>query len=159
VFRQFMMVCWVLFALSGLAGVAGWIGNSIYASRILDIRPYGMVLGGVTDPYTILNELRRSERRAFHRLVEERNGAKKLPEGNVVEQRYEFDTAPAMDVEARERIFENVAELHARASEYYSFIQGFTRLGIVGSMLAAILALWNIIWHTGHWVWMGRKTA
>ena len=25
------------------------------------------------------------------------------------------------------------------------------------SYSAAMMLLWNIIWHTGHWIWMGRK--
>jgi hypothetical protein len=26
-----------------------------------------------------------------------------------------------------------------------------------GLGLAALMLIWNIIWHTAHWIWMGRK--
>ena len=31
-------------------------------------------------------------------------------------------------------------------------------IGLIGGLVASLILLWNIIWHTGHWIWMGRKT-
>ena len=28
---------------------------------------------------------------------------------------------------------------------------------IVAGLMGLVILLWNVIWHTGHWIWMGRK--
>lgn len=34
----------------------------------------------------------------------------------------------------------------------------FFSAAVIGGIFVGILLLWNIIWHTVHWVWMGRNT-
>ena len=29
----------------------------------------------------------------------------------------------------------------------------------LGLMAMAVILIWNIIWHTGHWIWMGRDNV
>ena len=36
-------------------------------------------------------------------------------------------------------------------------MQAFSVAGAIGGMLAGFFVIWNIIWHTAHWVWKGRK--
>jgi hypothetical protein len=36
--------------------------------------------------------------------------------------------------------------------------ENYLMVALIGGILAGILFLWNIIWHTAHWVWMGRNT-
>ena len=31
-------------------------------------------------------------------------------------------------------------------------------IAIPASITAAVILLWNLIWHVGHWVWIGRQT-
>ena len=35
----------------------------------------------------------------------------------------------------------------------------FMFAGVLGGILAGVLLIWNIIWHTGHWIWMGRESG
>jgi hypothetical protein len=35
----------------------------------------------------------------------------------------------------------------------------FLIIGGLGGIFAGVILLWNIIWHTAHWIWMGRKVV
>ena len=34
--------------------------------------------------------------------------------------------------------------------------ENFTIVTLISSAAALLVLLWNILWHTGHWIWMGR---
>lgn len=113
-FRRIMIVCWVLFSLGAVVGLAGWAGYDYYD-------------GMQESKQEAYDEQRRKERES-QELNGDRNGSMRggrlgLPIDPVIErnkQRYEI-------------------------------------VGLTGGCLAALIFLWNLLWHTGHWIWMGRK--
>lgn len=69
----------------------------------------------------------------------------------------EWRNAPIVDEdEAREqeRRKSAMAELNHRYDRRKVKSQ---TIGYISVTLAAIFFVWNIIWHTGHWIWTGRK--
>ena len=47
---------------------------------------------------------------------------------------------------------------HLAAARHYRLIEPFQIMGGLAGLAAAIIFIWNIIWHIGHWIWMGRET-
>ncbi len=48
-----------------------------------------------------------------------------------------------------------LAELDRR---YLNRREVFSITAFIGGAIAVLVLLWNIIWHAGHWIWMGRRT-
>ena len=93
-FRRFIIVCWVLFALASIVGLVGGVGYLHYQGE----------LEGFTE----------------------------------------------LSVESGENRYAVLERIHLRK-------EGFGSTGILGALAAGLILLWNIILHTGHWIWMGRK--
>ncbi len=80
------------------------------------------------------------------------------PEYVLQEQSEEDLAVSAKDMTAEERL----EELSGRARMLKRSIprerrkQTFLLVGWSGAIFAGGMILWNIIWHTGHWIWIGR---
>ena len=61
--------------------------------------------------------------------------------------------ANPFEAELERRLYDRERQSYASRKETYAIT------GIVAAALAGIILLWNIIWHTAHWVWMGRKDS
>ena len=83
------------------------------------------------------------------------------PEHVVQEQAEEDLAVSAKDMAEEERL----EELRGRDRMLKRSIprerrkQKFLLVGWSGAIFAGGMILWNIIWHTGHWIWMGREQS
>ena len=83
------------------------------------------------------------------------------PEYVVQEQSEEDVAVLAKDMAEEERL----EELSGRTRMLKRSIprerrkQKFLLVGWSGAIFAGGMILWNIIWHTGHWIWMGREQS
>jgi hypothetical protein len=130
-----MIVCWVLFALSAATAGVGWFGAERVQNDIDLIRAESEAAATSerSESYTIhdYNDLAGPGRAATPEEVADINS------------------------DLRERRLE---ELDEELEPLSSKEKSLATIMNVGLFSAAALLLWNIIWHTGHWVWMGRET-
>jgi len=179
-FQRFMIVCWVLFAITTVVSLLGYAGHKFYEKKTGELYEMGYNPFSKYDgsPFLDLypdNELlliaqnRKQEDRSGPRddsLVDDQktegeNGRtySDIPAGfKVVEpDSTDWRDAPIVDeaaVREQKRRYAAMAELDHR----YDRRKGkWQTIGFIGVALAAILFMWNIIWHLGHWIWMGRK--
>ena len=136
-FRRFMIVCWVLFALCVVAAAAGWyFGFDANHQREVAQAEYQALQNESVNFYA-------------SRLADE------LSQG-------EKDEADLSD-EERERWTEFLAKekkrqtVENRLEKLRHQIDLWEQAFLFGSLVGALILLWNIIWHTGHWIWVGRK--
>ena len=55
-------------------------------------------------------------------------------------------------IERRDAAEKRVSPLDAKIDRWAGAL-------VYGGFAAAVIMIWNILCHTGHWVWMGRKEA
>lgn len=128
-----MIVCWVLFALCVSISVVGWLGFFHYEAEIESIDS-GFATQepiGETDYSDLLNE-------------------EQTPE-EILNDGESSETAR----EALDRLRRENATRLERA-KFVRHETNFLTTGVAVGVLAFSILLWNIIWHTGHWIWMGR---
>jgi len=63
------------------------------------------------------------------------------------------------NAQTRVRLHDEINANYAEASLLYSKAKIYYGMTLFGTIIAGFLFLWNVIWHTAHWVWMGRKTG
>jgi len=136
-FRRFMTVCWVLFAMAALTAVIGWSGYSHYQREIEEAR-----IVDIDDLTTEATE--------EWRIFEPGEDSDTSP-GRPMTPEEIKDFNLSMQLEHEQSINDKIRPIRVQR-ERYSIALG------LGGLIAAILLLWNIIWHTGHWVSEGRET-
>jgi len=73
---------------------------------------------------------------------------------------YVFDEPPRVGDMTAKELLEELRELERERAERIDRRQKaetFLFVAQIGALLAGPLLLWNLIWHTGHWIWMGRQ--
>lgn len=154
-FRRFMIVCWVLFTISAVTGLVGWVGYEYYDTKAEGFAERQSEAHESKTPLQITNEedanfvadmIRQGvltgdrKEAAFQALEEFRQRQGLEPDQNV---------APDSSVFRRsgDRL---VAPTNPRR-------EPFMVAGLLGGMLAGAILLWNIFCYTVHWIWMGRN--
>ena len=135
-FQRFMIVCWALFALIATVGVIGWVGVVHFENHIDQAKAESeaAATSEKSQSWTIHEPGQDPEtdlgRDATPKEVAQING-------DLREQRLE-------------KLNEELRPVRKKKED-------FKLVMIVGALCAVAALLWNIILHTGHWIWMGRK--
>jgi hypothetical protein len=179
-FRRFMIVCWVLFAICGgtalvadraydnaeqeiLSFKLGFTDANVGAPRVRkDIARFLIALDEHSknnyNPFTALkpaHEPNWSKNKKIRdeamMLAEIMNLIDPLgPAVSIGDEVSEADILKSFDESALGLIKTGQLAKRQAVLRDITFPAG---------LLAAILLVWNIIWHVSHWVWMGRKTT
>ena len=136
-FRRFMVVCWVLFSLLALTGAAGWY-------FVFEADPKREI---ALAEYQSLKD----EKIDFAALLQ----AAELSDGEIDESDLSEDELKS--IARAEAQSEKRDAAKNRLSAINKEIDSWAGAIVYGSFGAAFMLLWNIIWHIGHWIWMGRK--
>ena len=72
---------------------------------------------------------------------------------------FETDEAAADRVSEDARILQELGVIEEAQRRLGADREVWALSAFFGSIAAVIVLLWNIVWHIGHWVWMGRRTA
>ncbi len=160
-FRKFMIVCWVLFGLFVMGAAINGYSYIQYGNQVLDLRNQNMIDKGIIDPDKIRN--------AFYSIATEYeltlSWRKKVASASdVLDEIAAAESKPVYadlytglsDTEL------SLAELEAReaasaAQQLFSRRWDAEILIYMASLNAAMILVWNVLWHTGHWVWKRRK--
>ena len=122
-FRRFMIVCWVLFAIPAIVSLVSWPMYYKYGTEVeaFDVKPWERF-----DPEALIPE------------------------------NFQEDDAPGNpfteEAERRQKKIDQHRELKSKQEAWG--IAAYAGMGI-----AAAILLWNILCHTVHWIWMGRKAV
>ena len=179
-FRRFIIVCWVLFSLGAVTGLVGLAGYQYYdvkaeafaerqraagePPQITNLDDAAFVARKIKDG-TLKGERRKialqalreflqaqgleqgteTPRQELERLRAEQGALPALPDGFVLDEQLPLEEVG---------VIEAVIELERRNRVR---MEAFGIVGAIGGILAGLFLVWNMIWHTGHWVWMGRK--
>jgi len=159
-----MIVCWVLFGLTAVTTAVGWGIKNFSYGQIMSIRDNGAIVDNELKadwgkPLTIENRLRAmqlvNERRI--QILDERTGQYAII-GAPVPQGFELDDP---DVgKTKSELVSDLDVIKAQLNEVRRYRQRYSAAdvtAIVAGLMGLVILLWNIIWHTSHWVWMGRK--
>ena len=131
-FRRFMIVCWVLFAIPAIVSLVSW---PMYYK-------YGNDLDGLfVELKPLDNNSVEPEENIFDQF-DEPNGKSASPDVTFGQ----YNRALRFDEIDRHRALERKQESWGMAA--------FAGMGI-----AAAILLWNILCHTAHWIWMGRRVG
>ncbi len=160
-FRKFMIVCWVLFGLMVMGAVINGYSYIQYGNQVLELRDQNMIDKGIIDPDKIGN--------AFYSIATEYeltlSWRKKVASASdVLDEIAAAESKPVYadsytDLSDTEL---SLAELEAReaasaAHQLFSRRWDAEILIYMASLNAAMILVWNVHWHTGHWVWKRRK--
>ena len=115
-FRRFMIVCWVLFAIAVSGFALNWSQYESLASMVSSVS----------------------------QDIDNHPAMRLLPH----DQNY-ADTVNADD--------KTVSDLLRLQSIYADKRDARSELAGLFGLVGLLILLWNIVWHIGHWVWMGRK--
>ena len=165
-FRRFMIVCWVLFSLGAVTGLVGLAGYQYY-----DVKAQALAerQGSAREPPQIKNlddasfvvdkikdgTLKGERRKIALQALREFDQRQRVEQGTET-PRQELERLRAEQGLGTDGVgvIEAQVELERR---YRVRMEPFGVAGAIGGILAGFFLLWNIIWHTAHWVWMGRK--
>ena len=119
-FKRFMIVCWVLFALASFVATGAGIEYKHHEAKKDDILDTATAQGfnvfDVIDP-------------------------PKVKPGDVLQMERPWD------------LYQLADDYRAATDES----EMFSYIALVAGIIAGTLLLWNVIWHVGHWIWMGRE--
>jgi len=154
-----MIVCWVLFGILASLAIFGIAVSHYYENQILNISDH-VIKPEHDEPYEIVRALEygldaAEELIRRHELREQ--PASPLPEGFVLDPptiSMENEKIPIDEVRAKRT---ELSEKYRIARKHESKIEGGNVVAYLSFFAALVMLLWNIIWHTGHWVWVGRK--
>ena len=128
-FRRFMTICWVLFALCVVTATVGWyFGIEADRQREVAQAEYDALLN---EPINFVDEI--------------------MAEGKDKSELSEDELKALARSEERRNSKTVLAEIDKRVSFWAGAI-------VYGAFAAILILLWNILWHIGHWIWMGRRT-
>lgn len=128
-FRRFLIVCWALFALCVVTATVGWyFGFEADRQREVAQAEYDALLN---EPINFVDEI--------------------MAEGKDKSELSEDELKALARSEERRKSETVLAEIDKRVSIWAGAI-------VYGAFAAILILLWNILWHIGHWIWMGRKT-
>jgi len=162
-FRRFMIVCWVLFGLFVMRAAINGYSYIQYGNQVLELRNQNMIDKGVIEPHKIRN--------AFYSLATEYEltlswRRKVASASSVLDEIAAAESKPVYadlytgvsDAEL------SLAELEAReaasaAQQLFSRRWDAEILIYMASLYAAMILVWNVLWHTGHWVLKRRKVG
>lgn len=134
-FRRFMIVCWGLFAISATCGAICW---GIYGYYESQWDSYTSELAEVTAATKIKSSYDASIVEELIQDLEDQEQKQRMLNELKKFRAIEENLPAAPDIDYQIRLYEGLA--------FY------------GGTIAAIIVLWNVIWHVGHWIWMGRKS-
>ena len=169
-FHRFMIACWGLFALAVFASASGWGINKYSYAQIMQIRDYYSAVyqqQGRVETDSDWNEAEDIERQleamellSYYRLIS--FGFEEISSGDDVNG---SDWRQIVDNDTGKVLSEVVDDLKSATKRLKAVQRYRNRQQIAASTLskagpsALVLLLWNIILHTVHWIWMGRKTG
>ena len=145
-----MFFCWVLFSLTAAASLVGYSESRTYARNSEEVweiwemgrNPY-LRIDVNTDnlhmdevPDNELLSIIRDERKA------------------IGDERQDQFSDEYLEAEERRAI-----AMEALLQRYDRRMETSQLVAVVAVTLATIILVWNIIWHVGHWIWMGRVTT
>ena len=125
-FRRFMIVCWVIFALMSVVSLLGHAGCVFYDTKAEELYDMG------------LNRF-----------------AKFDEKGEFLD--LNSDDVLLEIVQNSDNVYSRMMAMAELDRRYYERKNRSKSVRLNAVILAAILLLWNLFWHTGHWIWMGRK--
>ena len=64
-----------------------------------------------------------------------------------------------LPVEEQRANFNAISEINAHRMRMETKKNNAALFGLYAGIVAFVILLWNIIWHTAHWIWMGRKES
>jgi hypothetical protein len=146
-FRRFMIVCWVLFGLSVAATTA------LYAAHY---SAYQDFLQAVDERDAIL-ERGTARARAEKETRAEVDGPWKDYAGDTVENGSTGDAPWEDDPIIADDEAKALDVLDLRIDSSMRVMESYTSDIGNAMSISALILLWNIIWHVGHWIWMGRE--
>jgi len=162
-FRKFMIVCWVLFGLFVMGAAINGYFYIQYGNQVLELRNQNMIDKGIIDPAKIRN--------AFYSIATEYEltlswRRKVASASDVLDEIAASESKPVYadsytDLSDTEL---SLAKLEARktalaAQQLFSRRWDAELKIYMASLNAAMMLLWNGLWHTGHWVWKRRKVG
>ena len=130
-----MIVCWVLFSITAAFAAVGGFSYLHYEGKVQELQVLIDERG-----YNVFDQFD-SDNRA------------KLPEGYVLDEEVNRNDESGSEPEGPWIKYQVFAE-HEKASNRS---KAFGELTFFAGLPAFLILLWNVILHTGHWVWMGRK--
>ena len=80
--------------------------------------------------------------------------ANKWNEDQLVQQTAQVTVKQIREIDRRRKAA--MAELDRR---YSRRMENYQTAGFIGAALVALIFLWNLILHIGHWIWMGRRVG
>ena len=184
-FRRFMIVCWVLFAVSTVTSFLSYVGYKSYEKKTdklyeMGLNPFDRFDSYDGNPFIdlipedgLLLMIQKGEQQDRRRTrnddlpvegeqsVDQNNAPNSdTPDGFKVVERDSTDwrNAPIVDTEEARKRNERFAAMAELDRRYSQRKENYQTAGFIGAGLAAMIFMWNLIWHTGHWVWMGRDS-
>lgn len=152
-FRRFMIVCWALFSLGVFTGAVGLWGYKTYDNKIMDLRFDSWIESGVDSAYGIKQELRQDIKELNDILARAQN-----TESETL--KFGDDEVPReLFIQKTQAVIDRATSQLDTVSTYSETAQLFFIVAAIGGSLAFLMLLWNVIWHVGHWIWMGRESA
>ena len=163
-FRRFMVVCWVLLGSAAIATAIGAVGfsNTLSMMRNIgdevakptradnhhDIFYYWHDLQANTRPTAGSNE-------GIIKILDQ------FFEPEVWSETVDSDVSREIalrNAKTRVRLRDEIVTNAENATRLYSIAETYTLAQSLGLLFMGVLLVWNIIWHVGHWIWMGRQT-
>lgn len=175
-FPRFMVVCWVFFAIPAAVFLISSGLLRYHNEEIRNLRVDVLTEAG-SSPFEIQSDLRNAvvemlqyaERRAVseggeweeYRPSEIRSAAiAELTKRNIEMERTFKINFPSdlteIDFRTKYDKYKSDSEV---ASQHYVAAISLREWHLMSKYLAVVALIWNVIWHTGHWIWMGRKTG
>ena len=162
-FRRFMTACWVLFALAAILAIGSGVAYKIAENQLLSLRTETMVDDRMESGHEIESGLRHIAN-GYDETIEYRKAHENIPIGASeaeamlirLQAPHDYSNLSDEQLQAKSRsthenaLLANTQNARKRIAENAFFF---------ASILATLILLWNLIWHTGHWIWMGRRVG
>lgn len=149
-FRRFMIVCWILFGIPACVALVSGATSFMTESDIQDF-----ITGDAEDTADVIQHLDRIIKTEDRTIALAEEMRRRIRAGEWTGEQTE-DDANAIIIERTDYVQpfkmkkERLRTLMGRKIES-------ERIYMLSALLAATILLWNVIWHAGHWIWMGRK--
>ena len=155
-----MIVCWVLFALAAILAIGSGVAYKNAENQLLSLRTETMADDGIESGYEIESGLRHIAN-GYAETIEYRKADENVPIG--------ASEANAMLIRLRAQDYSDLSDDQLLAklkstqeSALFADTQNARKriaenVFFFASIPAVLILLWNLIGHTGHWIWTGRK--
>ena len=149
-----MIMCWVLF---GIAFTITAICAAFYIPAQNEVK--STIASNPGETHYEVNEHLESQIEKAERIVAAMTELERRKREGLIENPDDFsDTSP----EAIDKATMRVALAKLELQQYTDARQRRAApldIGGPAGIAAIVLLIWNIIWHTGRWIWMGRESG